>query len=265
VRRSQAKCFPAAILFAGLMIAPSWAAGDEPFRSVETTSYRVQYGPSHLAEMNVEVSCGTEGIVTARLSAESQGFARRIHAFQVRLDSRLDLGRGSTSQAQTFIVEKGQLRRFRSQFDTTPQVATEALRHGETHREQVRLPDLGQDLLSWILELRQRIATEGVQEQPLRYPLWDGWKLVYLDVTPGQVEELWTPVGDVEAQAFTLQRTRLHHTGPFLFEAQRDAEELGTIWIETAPRALPVSMTFRAPIGRVRIELHELTEEQCPQ
>ncbi len=238
------------------------AVAGDAFGAAESAVYEVRYGPSHLAEMGVETSCAEDGVVTSRLTAASRGLARRIHPFQVRLDTRANVDGGRSERSQTFIHEKGVSRRYRSQFDTSPQVSTEAQVRGRTEREQVGLPRVGQDLLSWMLHLRLDVAREGALQGARRYALWDGWKLVYLDVMPGDVEEVWTPVGEVEAQAFRLRRTRLEQAGAG-WERAEATEELGTLWIETSPRALPVSMSFRAPIGSVRIEIQELERRSC--
>ena len=248
----------------GVMTLAATAAGQEPYGASETAVYRVQYGPSHLAQMAVEVSCEQDGVVRATLSAASRGLARRVHPFQVRLDTAALVVEGRSEQGQTFIHEKGEGRRYQSLFDGgRPSVATRWSRRGGEGREQVVLPGVGNDLLSWMLHLRYDLAREGGLSQARRYALWDGWKLVYLDVTPGAVEDLWTPAGAGEAQAFILRRTRLYHEGERLFEAQDDAEDLGTIWLATTEAATPMAMSFRAPIGRVRIELESLERRAC--
>ncbi len=229
----------------------------------ESMTYRVEYGPSHLADLGFEVGCDDEGVVSARLMANSKGLARRVHPFRVRLDTIARPITGGTRQAQTLIEEKGAARRYRSRFDRTPQVSTDAVIRGAESQEVVQLPSTGHDLLSWMLHLRREVSKSGQQDQARRYTLWDGWKLVWLDVHPGAVEEMSTPTDEVRAQAFTLRRTRLHHSGDSRFEAQADVEELGTIWIEVSPRALPVAMAFRAPIGRVQIHIQAYQSDPC--
>lgn len=227
----------------------------------ESMIFSVGYGPASLAGLELDVDCDSQGSVGATLIADSQGMADRVHPFRVRLDTRTN-SRGA-SQAQTWIREKGQVRRFRSQFHETPRVATKSVIHGRDEQELVALPDAGHDLLSWMLDIRRHIQDEGRLTERLRYPVWDGWKLVWLDVTPGKVQSMETEVGTFEVQEFELRRTQLHHEGEKLFEAKASAERLGTIWFEVTPRALPVGMAFDAPIGRVRIDIEAYETAVC--
>lgn len=231
----------------------------------ESMTYRVGYGPAHLAELEIDVDCDADGVVTASLVADSQGMANRVHPFRVRLDTQAS-SQGA-SHAQTWIREKGQVRRYRSQFNGAdgPRVATESVVLDQTSREIVSLPDRGHDLLSWMLHLRRRIAEDGRLSESIRYPVWDGWKLVWLDVTPGEVESMETSQGSFDVQVFELQRTHLHHEGEQLFETKNRAESLGTIWFEVGSRALPVRMTFEAPIGKVRIDIADYERTDCEQ
>lgn len=244
--------------------APAAAQEDVVESQHESMTYHVHYGPAHLADLKLDVECDGDGQVAAKLWANSQGMASRIHPFRVRLDTRLATAseRGAAA-AQTFIEEKGQPRRYRSRFDDAPRVATESVVHDRQDREIVALPDAGHDLLSWMLELRRHIARDGRQTVSRRYALWDGWKLVWLDVTPGAVEEMETDQGTLSVQTFELERTRLHHDGDEVFEPRAATETLGTLWIEVDTRALPVAMSFEAPIGRVRIEIDDYEADEC--
>lgn len=238
---------------------------DALFSQQESMTYRVQYGPSHLADLSLDIGCDDQQRVGARLFAQSRGMTRRLHPFRVRLDTRANAGDGRALQAQTWIEERGEARRYRSRFTANPQVVTEMLFRENESTEEVELPGPGHDLLSWMLDLRRHVSTQGRQQEEQRYILWDGWKLVWLDVTPGDVEVMETPLGDVRAQAFHLQRTRLHHDSDDRFEAQSRAENLGTIWIEVSTRALPVAMAFNAPIGHVRIHLRTYDRRRCDE
>lgn len=248
----------------GVLAAPGTAsAGEgEVFSLQESMTYRVGYGPAHLADLSLDVSCRKGEEVEARLQASSRGMARRVHPFRVELGTMLRL-QGGSRQALTWIEEKGELRQYRSEFTPAPQVLTRAEVRGRESTESVGLPASGHDLLSWVLHLRGYMSAEGAQRQGRRYTLWDGWKLVWLDVIPGEVVEISTSAGEFRAQSFRLRRTRLHHQGEERFQARTDTEELGTIWLEVSSRALPVAMAFRAPIGRVRIELESFERTRC--
>lgn len=254
-----------ALIMGVMALAPGVVMADDgDFLSrEESLVYRVAYGPSHLADLDLTIGCEDQGRLEAKLVAESQGMTNRVHPFRVRLDTNTDLNGAATSWAQTWIREKGSTRRYRSRFDNSPQVATEASIGGNESREIIGLPTAGHDLLSWIMHLRRDVADQGRLSESKRYALWDGWKLVWLDVTPGDVEIKETPLGDVRAQSFRLRRTRLHHEGDERFEPREEIEELGTIWIEVAGRALPVAMAFRAPIGNVRIRLDDYESTGC--
>lgn len=230
-----------------------------PFQ--ESIEYRVSYGPARLADMHLEVQC-REGYVEARLKAESMGLARRVHPFEVVLESRARVGGGS-EESLTWIDEKGEERWYRSAFEEGLEVATEVRIGARERRDEVKLPARGYDLLSWMLHLRRQVAREGRQEVGRRYTVWDGWKLSWLDVVPQEVERVMTPAGEVEAQGFRLRRTLLGHELGEAFEVQEEAEEVGTVWLEVAPRAMPVAMHFLAPIGRVKIELVVYEERAC--
>lgn len=259
------KAWRGAVL-AGLVLALFWAMPPsvaEASEPGERARYRVEYGPAHLADLALEVGCANEERVQGRLFARSRGMANQVHPFRVQLDTVTVLASGAL-RAQTFIEEEGEARRYRSRFVAEPRVRTEREFRGKTHREQALLPGRGHDLLSWMLTLRKRVASQGALEGRQRFVVWDGWKLVYLDAIPAAVEDRWTPVGSVRAQRFSLQRTYLSH-GPE--QAARpsgeEVERLGSIWIEVAPRALPVEMAFRAPIGQVRIVLQAHQPNSC--
>ena len=239
------------------------AEGEPVYPQDESMNYVVEYGPASLADLALDIDCAGDDEVTARLWAESQGMAQRIHPFRVRLDTETTFGSSGAVRAQTWIEEKGEARRYRSRFNDAPRVATHADIFGETSRDVAALPEQGHDLLSWILELRRLVAADGARQDRRRYPLWDGWKLVWLDVIPGDIDVRETAEGDLRVQAFDLRRTRLHHEGDELFEPKADPESLGTIWIEVGPRALPVAMAFEAPIGEVHIELTNYEADGC--
>lgn len=242
----------------------SWSASAQEaplFPQHEEISYRVGYGPAHLADMNLVVQCvGTQ--IQGNLEAQSKGLARRVHPFRVKLGTRARIGGGS-EVAQTWIEEKGELRSYESSFNGAPGVETRAEIRGRSQEETVELPAMGHDLLSWLFHLRRQVSRDGEQQGARRYTLWDGWKLVFLDVHPGERIALETEKGVLESQAFGLRRTRLFHDAERRFGVSEEVEELGTIWIELAPRALPVAMAFRAPIGQVRIELAGYVERAC--
>ncbi|RAL20285.1 hypothetical protein DL240_18065 [Lujinxingia litoralis] len=229
----------------------------------EQARYRVSYGPAHLADLSLEVRCLEGARAQGRLFAKSRGMASQVHPFRVQLDTLREEG-GAALRAQTFIEERGEPRRYRSRFVREPRVRTEWEFRGVTRREQARLPGHGHDLLSWMLRLREEVAGQGELQGRRRFVVWDGWKLVYLDVTPGRVEERWTEVGALRAQRFALSRTFLNHEAE---QAPRPAgqsvQALGAIWIELAPRALPVEMAFEAPIGEVRIEVQAHQGQGC--
>lgn len=236
-----------------------------PYSMQETFDYQVKYGPAHLADLRVDIGCrsGTDGRVRATLRASSRGMAKRVHPFRVRLDTETSTNSSRAVRAQTWIREQGEVRRYRSRFDDSPRVRTEADIYGSGATDTAPLPDTGHDLLSWMLDLRDAIAEEGPRQNPRRYPLWDGWKLVWLEVTPSQPTRLETPAGWMDVQPFELHRTEIHHEGSDQFEPKDDTEHLGTIWIEVTDRALPVAMDFDAPIGRVKIELTDFDRTDC--
>lgn len=252
-----------AIVAMTLTSQPAQAQHEEPLPREEQFRYRVGYGLAHLANLGLTLDCGHGGELSARLIAQSTGMTSRIHPFRVRLDSVRPLPGEGPHQAQTWIEEHGELRRYRSSFDQTPQVRTSAEFRGEEWQELVALPAAGHDLLSWVLQLRQDVARSGVQKGARRFPLWDGWKLVWLDVSPGPVVQKQVDGKPVQAQSFRLRRTRLDHEDQGRYAALGPAEELGTLWIEVSERALPVGMAFRAPIGRVRIDLIAYEPRQC--
>lgn len=248
-----------------ILAMPGLAMADEDefLTQNEVLTYRVAYGPSHLADLQMSLRCSQSGPMEATLVAESQGMADRVHPFRVRLDTRTDLDRQAQGWAQTWIREKGSVRRYRSRFDASPQVATEAHIGRRQERQIVELPQAGHDLLSWLMVLRREVAADGELTGRRRYALWDGWKLVWLDVIADDVETRRNDAGEFSAQAFRLRRTELHHDGEQRFEARQGSEELGTVYIELSPRALPVAMAFKAPIGRVRINLQSFERDPC--
>ena len=244
-------------MIAALALVAFWAmppAAAEAAEPGERARYRVSYGPAHLADLALEVGCGEEE-QRGRLFARSRGMASQVHPFRVQLDTVTRVGEGAV-RAQTFIEEDGVPRRYRSQFAAEPRVRTEWEFRGVTRREQALLPGRGHDLLSWMLALRERVGRGEALEARQRFVVWDGWKLVYLDAIPAEVEERWTPLGSVRAQRFVLRRTYLSHGAEQVARPSgQGAEELGAIWMELSERALPVEMAFLAPIGRVRIAL----------
>ncbi|RVU43135.1 DUF3108 domain-containing protein [Lujinxingia sediminis] len=253
-------------VIAALALVALWALPGgiaEAAEPGERARYRVSYGPAHLADLALEVGCEREAQVQGRLFARSRGMASQVHPFRVQLDTVVRVGEGAV-RAQTFIEEDGVPRRYRSHFGGEPRVRTEWEFRGVTRREQALLPGRGHDLLSWMLALRERVGRGESLEARQRFVVWDGWKLVYLDAIPAEVEERWTPVGSVRAQRFVLQRTHLSHgVDQAARPSGEGAEELGAIWMELSERALPVEMAFLAPIGRVRIALQAHQAGSC--
>ncbi|TXD35616.1 DUF3108 domain-containing protein [Lujinxingia vulgaris] len=260
MRARRGAVIGALALLACWVLPPSVAEGAEPG---ERARYRVSYGPAHLADLSLEVGCEGAEEERGRLFARSRGMASQVHPFRVQLDTVRAKGAGSL-KAQTFIEEDGVPRRYRSRFGEEPRVRTEWEFRGVTRREEALLPGRGHDLLSWMLALRERVGRGEALEARQRFVVWDGWKLVYLDALPAEVEERWTPVGAVRAQRFELRRTYLSHGAEQVARPSgQGAEELGAIWIELSERALPVEMAFEAPIGRVRIALQAHQDAGC--
>lgn len=235
-------------------------AGTVPICEREVMSYRVVYGPARVAKVEIAVDATDEAVVTGSLDAESQGMARWMHPFSVQLETSVDVAGGRALEARTAIEEDGSHRCYESRFSEDPEVVTEVNAGGETRRQIVELPETAHDLISWLVELRRMVASDAVGDKAHRFTVWDGWKLTRLEVQPGSVETKKSAVGTLPCRAFELRRWRLGHDGDAAFEPTGPPEKLGTLWIERRARALPVKMTFHAPIGRVGIELMQWEE-----
>ncbi|MFU8802859.1 MAG: DUF3108 domain-containing protein [Bradymonadaceae bacterium] len=245
-------------LVLGLFIALPTTAAERS----ERLQYSVHYGPATLASLNVQVGCTARSYRPAMLTAQSQGFADQVRSFTVRLDSFIEARSGYSLEGRTFIEEKGLPRRYRSRFSANPSVRVEREFRGKTRHEDIKLPQRGHDLLSWLLDLRNEptLATNTRHS----YFVWDGWKLVQLDAIIGKPEKIQSPQGTYTAYPITLERTRLpHDAGEVARGVRHKKERVGTLWLTTDARRLPIAMTFRAPIGEVRITLTGAHSSPC--
>ena len=248
-----------AAALAFLLLTCSAAAAFADDARAEKFAYEVRWGEAKVADLQLQVGCPRASYQPAMLAAKSLGVADQIHAFRVRFDSFVDRS-GHSLEGRTYIREEGVPRSFKSRFQTDDTVDVTSHFEKTTREETFRLPDRGHDLLSWMLALRHHELAPG---KTYSYYVWDGWKLSRIEATVGKVGRVWTPLKVFRAFPISLVRTRLRFRGPRLFTPKADPDELGTLWLGTGERHVPVAMTYDAPIGTARVVLSRATTKSC--
>lgn len=233
------------------MLLMLWSCDAIAQTQAEKYEYEVHWGYSDVARVTLQRGCPRDGYRPAKLSAKSLGVIEQLHAFEIKLDSFVDLD-GRTLEGRTFIEEEGVPRRYRSRFAATGVVKIAKHYKNKDSTLALELRPGTFDLLSWSFELRAAKLSRGNVYQ---YYVWDGWKLTRVSAVVGKLETVWTPQGMFEARRIDLTRVRLHHSGAKKYEPRANLENIGTMWLATDDVRTPVAMDFGAPVGLAKLRL----------
>jgi hypothetical protein len=228
-------------------------------REAETLVYEVRWGLAKVAALRLKSGCSNPRYRPVQLRAKSLGLAEQIHAFDIQLDSFIDLNTQSL-QGRTSIEEEGHRRAFRTTFRGPKSTVTKDL-GGDALTRTVDLPRSAHDLLSWIFQLRAR---ELSAQSTHSFKVWDGWKLVEITAQIGRPEKKWIQEKSVTTIPAHLTRTRMSLSKPTSKQEQAKAEDLGTIWFADDRGHRPVAMSFLAPLRNAEIKLQRTLINACP-